>query len=112
MNARLIDCRTTVAARVETAAGGGFIVLQFRAFEKNTLRGFLSLELPSGMILHGCTLHEKNGSRWVGVPAKEYEKDGTKTWAPLVEFTSKEAREKFQACALAAFDAYMGEVDA
>jgi hypothetical protein len=95
-----------------TATARGFAVHEWKPFEKNTLRGFLSLELPSGIILHGCTLHEKNGSRWVGLPAKQYEKDGTKTWAPLVEFTSKEAREKFQGCALAAFDAYMAEVDA
>jgi len=39
-------------------------------------------------------------------------KDGEKTWALQIEFTSKEARDKFQACALAAFDTYMGEVDA
>jgi hypothetical protein len=64
------------------------------------------------MILHGCTVHEKNSSRWIGLPAKQYEKDGSKTWAPLVEFASKEARERFQASALAAFDAYMAEVDA
>jgi hypothetical protein len=89
----------------------GFVVCEFKPFEKNTLLGFLSLELPSGMILHGCTLHEKNGSRWVGVPAKQYEKEGTQTWAPLVEFTCKEVRQAFQEQALAAFDTYMAEVD-
>ena len=93
-----------------TATARGFAVREWKSFEKNTLRGFLSVELPSGMILHDCTIHQKNGSRWIGLPARQYEKGGTKTWAPLIEFASKEAREKFQAAALAAFDAYMAEV--
>jgi hypothetical protein len=30
----------------------GFAVREWRAYAKNTLVGFLSLELPSGMIIH------------------------------------------------------------
>ena len=89
-----------------------FTIREWKPFERNSLRGFLSIELRSGMILHGCTLHEKNGSRWVGLPAKEYTKEGERAWVPLVEFASKEVRQAFQEQALAAFDAYMGEVDA
>ena len=38
-----------------------------------------------------------------------YEKpDGEKSWSPVVEFTSKEARERFQAAALVAVDSYRG----
>lgn len=85
-----------------------FAVREFKPFEKNTLRAFLSFELPSGMILHGCTLLEKNGSRWIGLPAKEFTKsDGTRSWTPQVEFTSKEARDRFQAAALAAVDRHL-----
>jgi DNA-binding cell septation regulator SpoVG len=91
------------------ASSGGFAVRQFRPFEKNTLLGFLELELPSGLIIHDITLHEKGDSRWVSMPAKQYEKNGEKTWIPLVEFTSKETRERFQAAALAALDEYMAE---
>jgi hypothetical protein len=39
-----------------------------------------------------------------GSPANQYEKDGERTWA-LVEFTSKQAHEKFQVCMLGALDA-------
>jgi hypothetical protein len=90
-----------------TASADGFAVREWKPYAKNTLVGFVSLELPSGLIIHGCTVHEKNGSRWIGLPAKQYTKDGTQTWAPLVEFASKEVREKFQALALAAIDAYL-----
>ena len=110
MNARPIDYRATMAARVGVAAGAGFNVREWKPFEKNTLRGFLSIELPSGMILHGLTVHQKDDSRWVGLPAKEYTKDGERSWIPQVEFASKAARERFQACVLAAVDAHAGEV--
>lgn len=87
-----------------------FTVREFKPFNKNTLQAFLSLELPSGMVLHGCTLHKQNGSRWIGVPARQYEKsDGENSWMRLVDFTSKDARERFQSAALAAVDRYLAE---
>jgi hypothetical protein len=90
-----------------TATTRGFAVREWKPYAKNPLVGFFSLELPSGMVLHGCTLHEKNGSRSVGLPAKSYVKDGATRWSPLVEFKSRETREDFQARALAAIDAHL-----
>lgn len=72
-----------------------------------TLRGVFSLELASGMVLHGVSLHEKDGSRWVEMPAREYTRAEIRTWAPQIEFVSQESREKFQSSALAAIDAYL-----
>lgn len=86
-----------------------FMVKEWRPYSKNTLRAFVSFEIPPGMILHGCTLHERDGSRWVGMPARQYQKDGISTWAPIVELTNKEARDRFQAAALAAIDRYLAE---
>jgi hypothetical protein len=86
-----------------------FQVLEFKKFERNTLVGFLSLELPSGMVIHNCTLHKKEGSRWVGLPARPFDKtDGGKGWSPLIEFSSKTARDRFQTEALAAVDRFLG----
>jgi hypothetical protein len=39
---------------------------------KNTLRGFFTVAFPSGLIIRDCMLHEKNGKRWVSLPAREY----------------------------------------
>jgi hypothetical protein len=100
-----------MGAAMTATAHSSFGVREWKPFERNTLRGFLSIELPSGLILHGCTLHEKTGSRWVGLPAREYQKDGERIWSPLIEFSTREVRQAFQEQALAAFDAYMGEVD-
>jgi DNA-binding cell septation regulator SpoVG len=89
--------------------GRGFAVREWRPHVKNTLVGFASIELPSGLVIHGICLHQKGDSRWVSMPARQYEKGSEKTWAPLVEFTTKDAREKFQRCVLEAIDIYLAE---
>jgi hypothetical protein len=85
----------------------GFMVSEFKHFHKNTLRGVFTLDLPSGMRFIGCTLHEKEGARWIGLPAQSYvADDGTKKYKPLIEFTNKAARDRFQAAAKEAIDRY------
>jgi hypothetical protein len=87
--------------------------LRFRAFKKNTLLGFADLELTRvGLILRDCTLHEKNGKRWIGFPAKSFTgQDGESKWTPLIEFAegAGEARKQFQQQALEAIHAVAGE---
>jgi hypothetical protein len=64
---------------------------------KKTHYGFFDIELASGLILRCCTLHEKNGRRWVGLPAKPYTaNDGGQTWAAIVDFRDKQASSRFQ----------------
>jgi len=48
----------------------GFEVANWTPHLKNTLRAFFTLIMPSGMVLHGCTYHQKNVSRWTGVPSQ------------------------------------------
>ena len=42
--------------------------IHFRPYEKNTLKGFVDLELTRvGLVLHDCTWHRhENGKEWVG----------------------------------------------
>ena len=85
-----------------------FLVTSWKAVEKNTLRGFVSFTLPSGLVVHNCSLHEKNGIRWIGLPSRRYAKDdGTVSYAPVVEFAHSEARERFRTTALSAVDRFM-----
>jgi hypothetical protein len=86
-----------------------FRVLSFKAYQKNTLQGFLDLVTDSGLIIHGCSLHQKNDSRWIGLPSKEYTKnDNTKGWQPIVEFATKEAGYAFRDKAIEALDRFQG----
>lgn len=98
--------------KAKPAEGSGghreFIVSNWKAYEKNTLRGFLSLTLPSGLVIHNCTYHEKADARWIGLPARQYSKDdGTTSYTPLIEFNTKDIRQRFQAAALRAVDAFL-----
>jgi hypothetical protein len=61
-----------------------FIVREFRPHQKNTLVGFLVLELPSGLVIRDVMLHEKGDSRWVSMPAKEYTKNGERRISKLI----------------------------
>jgi hypothetical protein len=92
---------------------GGHRELQasnWKAIEKNTLRGFASLKLPCGLIIHNCSLHEQNGSRWIGMPGGRYQKaDGETAYAPAVEFSDRESREEFRISALRAIDQFREE---
>ena len=88
--------------------------LKLRRYEKNTLKGFVDLELTRvGIIIRDCTWHQHaDGKEWVGFPAKPYEtKTGETAWQPLVEFAegAKEAGEQFRKQALEAIHAFAAE---
>jgi hypothetical protein len=78
-----------------------FIVTNPKQMRKGTLLGFFDLEMPSGLIIRGAMLFEKNGKRWVGFPSKEWVKaDRTKGYMPLLEFADRLISDRFQAAVL------------
>jgi hypothetical protein len=96
------------------------IASNFRRLERNTLKGFVTLALePSGLIIHDCTVHEKGGKAWIGLPAKPQinrggaartdARSGKQLYSPVLEFKDRTARERFQQVALEAVRALIGE---
>lgn len=78
-----------------------FTIIGAKQLRKNSLLGFFDLEMPSGLIVRGAMLFEKNGKRWVGFPSKEWTKpDGTKGYSLLLEFADRAIADKFQAAVL------------
>jgi hypothetical protein len=77
-----------------------------------TLRGFFSASLPSGLVLHECMLHERDGAWWISFPSKPMlgadgvalRDDGGKVRysAPLISFVSRQAKDRFTNQMLAA----------
>jgi hypothetical protein len=46
-------------------------VEELKPLRRNTLRGFITITIPElRLCIHDIALHEKNASRWVGLPAK------------------------------------------
>jgi hypothetical protein len=88
--------------------------VKFRPYVKNTLRGFVDLELSRvGIVIRDCAWHQhENGKEWVGFPARSYiDKNGATQWQVLVEFAegASEARKQFQQQALEAIHVVVAE---
>jgi|SRR6516165_4400315 hypothetical protein len=74
--------------------------------EAGSILAFLTLELPSGLVLNDCKLMVgPRGRRWIALPsAKQFDArgvagrdaNGKPLWTPLVEFKSRPIREKFE----------------
>jgi hypothetical protein len=85
----------------------------WRSVLSGSLQGFFDLQLPSGLVLNGCMLHERDGNRWVGLPGKAQIEDGRQrldpktgrpAYTPVVEIPDRAVRDKFTEQALAALD--------
>jgi len=84
-------------------------IINFRKVEKNTLQGFFTVRLTNiALEIRDCALHQKDIERWVGLPAKPYDKeDGSKAWSYIVNFYDKDRWNQFQKAVLEALDKYL-----
>jgi DNA-binding cell septation regulator SpoVG len=84
--------------------------INWRPFGKNTLRGFATLQLASGLIIVDCTLHQKDNSRWVSMPGKPWtDPQGQTKYAQIVDFIDREPRERFSKAAVEAIDHFVAK---
>lgn len=85
-------------------------ISNFRAHERNTLRGFFDVTLDNGMMIKGCTYHEMGERRWIGLPSKQYTTgDGEIAWQPLIGFEEKREAWAFSDAVVKALDAALGK---
>ena len=89
----------------------GIEIVKFRKYEKNTLQGFLTILMTEvGLEVRDATLHQKEGKRWIGLPAKPYQKeDGSTAYAYVIKFVDKGRYQQFQNAVLKALDGYLSE---
>ncbi|HEY7388845.1 MAG TPA: hypothetical protein VH640_10065 [Bryobacteraceae bacterium] len=87
-------------------------IADFRPLNKNTLRGFFSAMLPSGLVFHDLMLHERDDARWVGFPAREWtDKSGVKQYVRFIEFRDRETANRFRDEILTALDEHLKEAE-
>jgi len=87
-------------------------ILKFKEYAKNTLKGFIEVETPQGMVIKGLTWHQKEDgdkvSEWLGLPAREYTKeDGSKAWANQLDFVTRNLYWDFVTAVLEALKAHL-----
>jgi hypothetical protein len=84
----------------------------WRPLQRGSLLGFVTLHLPSGLVIRECTLHSSNGKRWVGLPGKPQidangetrrGEGGKVLYTPVVE-VAHDQRDRFQTQALQAIN--------
>ena len=89
------------------------VATNWRPLSRNTLRGFVDIRLPSGLMLHDCAYHQKSDSRWLSLPGRpvldnegrqRIGENGKKIYAPSVSIPDSTRRETFQAQVLLAVD--------
>jgi DNA-binding cell septation regulator SpoVG len=78
-----------------------------KPYSKNTLFAFCDFTLLDiGLSIKGATVHQKEGKRWIAMPARSYSDAEGTHWTPIIEFDTKEARSRINEAVLAAFDSY------
>ena len=89
----------------------GFQIRDWRPLQKGSLLGFVKVELPSGMILADVTILSGDRGPWASPPSKPMiDRDGAAMkdaagkvrYSPIVEFASKEVRDRFSAAVVEA----------
>jgi DNA-binding cell septation regulator SpoVG len=85
-------------------------ISEYRPYNKNTLRAFFTATLPSGMVLHDLSLHEKGEQRWVSTPTRPWKDQENKVqYSPLITFIDGPTRDQFRDDVLKAIDQYESE---
>ncbi len=88
-------------------------IIDFRSVRKGSLVGFCAVEMPSGMIIRDVGIFEKDGSTWASPPSRQFTaNDGKVRYQPIVEFTTKEIRDKWTNAVRDAFLAAYQKQDA
>ena len=88
---------------------------------KGALRGFVTVSMPSGMIVHAVCVFATNGKFWALPPSKPMvgrdgkvlvDDDGKTKYVPLIEFISKSVRDRWSEAVIAALlAAHPGALD-
>jgi DNA-binding cell septation regulator SpoVG len=92
-------CRSTWTINVSNIQ-----ILDWRELRRNTLLGFAKVELPSGMVINDVTVLMGKEGPWASPPSKPMidrdgvamkDQNGKLKYVPIIEFTSKQVRDRF-----------------
>ena len=93
-------------------------VVEFKAMDRNTLRGFLVVRIPAmRLTIRDLMVHESHEKRWIALPSKAQisreqevvKRDGKIQYSPILAFDTKDVGDAFSAAVLRALDAYQSQ---
>ena len=77
-------------------------ILNFKPRNVGSVVGTFSVEMPSGMLLHECSLMHSGEREWINPPQRQYEVNGEKKYAKLVDFISRDRKDAWESMVMAA----------
>jgi hypothetical protein len=89
----------------------GFNVESFTPMAKNTLVGFATIRVPSGLVFHDVGVHRQGDSLWAMPASKPMlgpdgvqlrDTRGKLRWTPIVSFADKRTRDRWSDGVIAA----------
>lgn len=86
--------------------------LKFQSVNKGSFLGYADLYIPkTGLEIYGCQLFQKDGKRWINMPAREYTNDqGEKKFAPYIRYREPAHKDLFTEFALKAIEKKCAEM--
>jgi hypothetical protein len=94
-----------------TTSRSAIAVSDFRPANAGALVGFADVHLPSGMILHRCSIFAKADTAWAAPPSKQVigrdgtvqrTADGKARYEPTVSFVNRATQERWSAAVIVA----------
>ena len=88
-----------------------FIATNWRPLRKGSLLGFVTVTMPSGIIIHEVSILETNGRFWASPPSKPMidrngvvmiDDAGKRRYSALIEFADRDTRSRWSAAVVAA----------
>ena len=72
-------------------------MIGFKSHKSGSLLGFANLFVPKwGVEVYGCTLHQKEGRRWLNLPSREYEdENGERKYLNILRLREKSHYNSF-----------------
>jgi hypothetical protein len=108
--------RQAQAPLIEDDPSERIICIDWRPCERNTLRGFCRITIPSWCLtMDGVAIHESHGRKWAQLPARPqldgsgnlvHEPSGKIKYARILNFTDKQAERLFSDWAVSAVERF------
>jgi hypothetical protein len=80
------------------------VIIDWSPMRRNTLAGFVTARMPSGLVLHDIAIHAKRSTRWASPPSRpRLDRNGAVSrddagkilYVPSVSFTARDVRDRF-----------------
>lgn len=93
----------------------GITLVEWKLLARNTLRGFATVALPSGLTIRDVAVHTSNGKSWASLPSKPIlgfdgvaqrdQNTGKIRYTPLLEWPDRATSDRFSTAVIDAVEA-------